>query len=130
MVNEVDLDREMDEQRRRDNGELVSDEESSDEGSDEDDWEKPSAYSLLMGSLKKTSKNQDFYNKIQREQEGLEEIADDDSDVEEEDFSEDALVSGEEGEESLSGEEGKSDSKERRARRGTGGQLTNQLTNP
>ncbi|CAO3600758.1 unnamed protein product [Absidia cylindrospora] len=75
VVNEVDLDREMEEQRRRDNGELVSEEESSDDASDEDNWEKPSAYSLLMGSLKKTSKNQDFYKKIQLEQEGLEEVA-------------------------------------------------------
>jgi U3 small nucleolar RNA-associated protein 25 len=84
-VNEVDLDRELEEQQRRDNGELVSDEESSDNVSDDEDWEKPSAYSLLMGSLKKTSKNQTFYKKIQLEQEGLEETAATDSDEDDDD---------------------------------------------
>ena len=55
-----------------------SEQEESDEG---ETWEKPSAYSQLVGSLQKTSKNRVFYDRIKREQEGIE---DDESDSEEE----------------------------------------------
>ncbi|ORE20847.1 DUF1253-domain-containing protein [Rhizopus microsporus] len=44
-------------------------EESADE--EEEGYKKPSAYSLLIGSLKKTSKQKDFYKKIQLEEEGF-----------------------------------------------------------
>ncbi|KAI8967354.1 hypothetical protein BDF20DRAFT_829714 [Mycotypha africana] len=76
VVSEADLDREIDEARREAAAQFASDEEGE-QGSDEDedegeDWKKPSAYSLLMGSLKKNSKHRDFYEKIYREQEGIE----------------------------------------------------------
>ncbi|KAL0082532.1 hypothetical protein J3Q64DRAFT_1642620 [Phycomyces blakesleeanus] len=79
IVVEEDLDREMDEDRERKERQF----ESTDDEEDEEDWQKPSAYSMLVGSLKKTSQHQDFYKKIQREQEGVEDIVSDDEELEE-----------------------------------------------
>ncbi|CEP10770.1 hypothetical protein [Parasitella parasitica] len=79
VVSEADLDRELDEERRRAEGQFDDSDENEDSDSEEDeeeDWKKPSAYSLLMGSLKKNSKQKDFYKKIQREQEGIEDMVD------------------------------------------------------
>ncbi|GAN05080.1 DUF1253 domain-containing protein [Mucor ambiguus] len=76
VVSEADLDRELDEEKRRVEGQFDDSEEEDDSDSEEEeeDWKKPSAYSLLMGSLKKNSKQKDFYKKIQREQEGIEDV--------------------------------------------------------
>ncbi|KAI8644844.1 hypothetical protein BD408DRAFT_339777 [Parasitella parasitica] len=87
VVSEADLDREIDEERRRAEGHFDDSEEQDDTDSDkdreeEDDWKKPSAYSLLMGSLKKNSKQKDFYKKIQREQEGIEDAIDSEEELE------------------------------------------------
>ncbi|ORX53676.1 DUF1253-domain-containing protein [Hesseltinella vesiculosa] len=87
VVHEEDLDRE-----REANDEDSEDESDLESNGEEEEWEKPSAYSLLMGSLKKTSKNKDFYQKIEKEQEGLEddgEEVDDDEDEESEALDED-----------------------------------------
>lgn len=74
----MDLDQELNEERRRAEGQFDNSEEDvnsdSDDEEEEEDWKKPSAYSLLMGSLKKNSKQTDFYKKIQREQEGIEDV--------------------------------------------------------
>lgn len=84
-------------------------EEGSDENEDEeegeggeDDWEKPSAYSRLVGSLQKTSKNRAFYEKILREQQGIE----DDQEVEEEE--EDQDIEGDDQDDDLEEEEDES----------------------
>ncbi|KAI9310561.1 hypothetical protein BX666DRAFT_2004798 [Dichotomocladium elegans] len=79
VVYEEDLDREMNEQH-----ESEEDQEESEAESDMDDWEKPSAYSQLVGLLKKTSKHRDFYKKIEREQEGIEEEEEEEEDINEE----------------------------------------------
>lgn len=103
VISEADLDREAEEAKRRADGQFDDSEDSGSE-SEEDDWKKPSAYSLLIGSLKKNSKQKDFYKKIKREQEGIEEA----------DASEEELAEGEdpefddeelEGDEDLEGEE-------------------------
>jgi len=107
-VSEADLDREMDEERRRAEGQYEDSDEHDDSDSDdeeEEDWKKPSAYSLLMGSLKKNSKQKDFYKKIQREQEGIEDVIEsadeelvDEEEVDEEEVDEEEMddVSGDE----------------------------------
>ncbi|KAI9488556.1 hypothetical protein BDB00DRAFT_38877 [Zychaea mexicana] len=79
VVYEEDLDREMEEGQVQ-----FESEEDEEEGDDEEEetWQKPSAYSQLVGSLQKTSKNQTFYARIKREQEGFE---DEDSDGDDED---------------------------------------------
>ncbi|KAI8147823.1 hypothetical protein BJV82DRAFT_593490 [Fennellomyces sp. T-0311] len=71
VVYEEDLDRAMEEE------EIQFESDKQDE-SDEETWEKPSAYSQLVGSLQKTSKNRVFYDRIKREQEGIEEEASED----------------------------------------------------
>ncbi|KAL7311382.1 rRNA-binding ribosome biosynthesis protein utp25 [Mucor circinelloides] len=104
VVSEADLDREMDEERRRAEGQYEDSDELDDADSDdeeeEEDWKKPSAYSLLMGSLKKNSKQKDFYKKIQREQEGIEDVIEsaDEELVDEEEVDEEEMddVSGDE----------------------------------
>ncbi|KAI8374291.1 uncharacterized protein BYT42DRAFT_398746 [Radiomyces spectabilis] len=85
VIDEADLDRELEEEAERMERQFDSDEEPSeaDDEEDEDDWEKPSAYSLLIGSLKKSSQQKDFYKKIEREQEGYEDMADDQEEEEE-----------------------------------------------
>lgn len=103
-MSEADLDREMDEERRRAEGQYEDSDELDDADSDdeeeEEDWKKPSAYSLLMGSLKKNSKQKDFYKKIQREQEGIEDVIEsaDEELVDEEEVDEEEMddVSGDE----------------------------------
>lgn len=86
VVREEDLDRELE-------GRVESDEEDDAESAaakeeEENDWQKPSAYSRLVGSLQKTSKNREFYERIRREQLGLEdqvmEEDDDDDEMKEE----------------------------------------------
>ena len=63
------------------------DEQSIDEDDEEESWQKPSAYSQLVGSLQKTSKNQTFYARIKREQEGIEDVDNEDESDEEGDDS-------------------------------------------
>lgn len=107
------MDRELDEEKKRADGQFDSTDDSDDE-SEEEDWKKPSAYSLLVGSLKKNSKQKDFYKKIQREQEGIEEVSDSEEELPEDeetgsvDMNEDSLE-GEEMSEVDSDEEGEED---------------------
>ncbi|CAO3627587.1 unnamed protein product [Mucor hiemalis] len=113
VINEADLDRELDEEKKRADGQFDSTDDSDDE-SEEEDWKKPSAYSLLVGSLKKNSKQKDFYKKIQREQEGIEEVSDSEEELPEDeetgsvDMNEDS-IEGEEMSEVDSDEEGEED---------------------
>lgn len=67
VVTEEDLDRELEEEQERKDRKFDTSEEESGE---EEDYKKPSAYSLLIGSLKKTSKQKAFYRKIQLEEQG------------------------------------------------------------
>ncbi|KAG0191643.1 rRNA-binding ribosome biosynthesis protein utp25 [Apophysomyces sp. BC1034] len=107
VINEEDLDRELKEERERMEGQFnSSSEEEEEEEDDDDDWQKPSAYSRLVGSLKKTSKNQSFYEKIRREQEGIEDI------VEKEDEDEDEDENADEDEEELEEGNGSDDQSE------------------
>ncbi|KAI7904789.1 uncharacterized protein BX663DRAFT_503540 [Cokeromyces recurvatus] len=97
IVSETDLDRELEEERRRAEGEFSDSQEEMDEESEEDeegeDWKKPSPYSLLMNSLKKSSKQKEFYKKIQLEQEGIDEpiineVEENNTNIEEENINE------------------------------------------
>ncbi|GAA5800540.1 hypothetical protein HPULCUR_005975 [Helicostylum pulchrum] len=92
VVSEEDLDRELNEEKKRAEGQFDSSEDSGSD-SEEEDWKKPSAYSLLIGSLKKNSKQKDFYKKIKREQEGIEEVSASDEDLAED---EEGMEEGEE----------------------------------
>lgn len=97
------MDRELDEAKKRADGQFDSEESGSD--SEEEDWKKPSAYSLLIGSLKKNSKQKDFYKKIKREQEGIEEVSASEEELaegEDQEFDDDDEL---EGEEEVEGEE-------------------------
>ncbi|KAI7879425.1 DUF1253-domain-containing protein [Lichtheimia hyalospora FSU 10163] len=84
IVYEEDLDRELEEEAGMDE----SDESEEEEEEEEEEWQKPSAYSRLVGSLQKTSKHRDFYERIKREQQGVEDI-DEDDEQEDEDIVED-----------------------------------------
>lgn len=78
------MDRELNEEKERAEGQFDSSEDEDESDSEEEeDWKKPSAYSLLIGSLKKNSKQKDFYKKIQREQEGIEEVSASEEELEE-----------------------------------------------
>ncbi|KAL1935710.1 hypothetical protein VTP01DRAFT_4850 [Rhizomucor pusillus] len=109
VVYEHELDRELEEEQEQEETMFDDEEEGSDENEDEeegeggeDDWEKPSAYSRLVGSLQKTSKNRAFYEKILREQQGIE----DDQEVEEEE--EDQDIEGDDQDDDLEEEEDES----------------------
>ncbi|KAH8556050.1 hypothetical protein BGW37DRAFT_479631 [Umbelopsis sp. PMI_123] len=88
VVNEEDLDEDI--RKRKHESSVTFDDD--DDGDDSDDWQKPTAYSKLLGILQKTSKNQDYYKRIKLEQEGLED---------QEDMDEDELEEAEEDEEVL-----------------------------
>ncbi|KAI9287888.1 hypothetical protein BC943DRAFT_319045 [Umbelopsis sp. AD052] len=84
IVNEEDLDEDI-RKRKLENTATFDDD---DEGDDSDDWQKPTAYSKLLGILQKSSKHQDYYKRIKLEEEGLEDqedAMDDEEDDEEED---------------------------------------------
>lgn len=69
--------------RKHENTVMFDDE---DEGDDSDDWQKPTAYSKLLGILQKSSKHQDYYKRIKLEEEGLEDQEDGMDDDEEEEI--------------------------------------------
>lgn len=75
----------MDEDIRKRKHENTVTFDDDDEGDDSDDWQKPTAYSKLLGILQKSSKHQDYYKRIKLEEEGLEDQEDgmDDDDEEE-----------------------------------------------
>ncbi|KAI7851631.1 hypothetical protein BDC45DRAFT_538077 [Circinella umbellata] len=102
VVYEEDLDRQMEEEKvqfeSEDDQSVVDDEE-------EESWQKPSAYSQLVGSLQKTSKNQTFYARIKREQEGIEDEEEEEEEEDEEDEEEDDDNDAEEDEDEESMEE-------------------------
>ncbi|KAI8382408.1 hypothetical protein BD560DRAFT_323096 [Blakeslea trispora] len=111
VVSEADLDRELEEEQKRADRQFDDSEEDSEDSEDDseaEDWKKPSAYSLLMNSLKKNSKQKDFYKKIQREQEGIEDEVEQEE-VEETESQEDES---EEGEEEAMHDEGEDESED------------------
>lgn len=81
VVYEEDLDRELEEEAG-----MEESDESEEEEEEEEEWQKPSAYSRLVGSLQKTSKHRDFYERIKREQQGVEDIEEELEDEGEEDI--------------------------------------------
>lgn len=92
VVYEEDLDRELEEEAGMDESD-----ESEEEEEEEEEWQKPSAYSRLVGSLQKTSKHRDFYERIKREQQGVEDIEEEledegDEDVEDDDEGKDTCL--------------------------------------